>query len=215
MIFDLDDTLINSKLDFIIIKKNLINEYKTLGLEVSNMSINDSIQSLIDKVRVYEKNQNKNSNMLNWETLTKKILDRYEVKSVHKSTLKSDTKDILNNLLKLNIKIGLVTNSGIAATRIALDMHNINKYFSQVITRDDIQRIKPDSEGLLNMLRCLQIEAREAFYVGDSIYDIIAGNNIGINTIKLENKRNIITETTIGTPNYEIKTLSEIINLLF
>ena len=188
------------------------------------MSVNDSIQSLIDKVRTYEKDQKKNSNILNWETLTKKILDEYEVKSVHQSTLKNDSDTVLKNLMKLNIKIGLVTNSGIAATRIALSMHNINKYFNQIITRDDIRRIKPDSEGLQNMLECLEIEAEEAFYVGDSVYDIIAGNKIGVKTIKLENKENrteslkrlgIINETTIGTQNYEVRTLSEIINLLF
>ena len=55
--------------------------------------------------------------------------------------------------------------------------------FASVITGDEIDRPKPDPQGLLLVAQQLRVEAATCVYIGDAPADIRAGKAAGMSTI--------------------------------
>jgi pyrophosphatase PpaX len=64
-----------------------------------------------------------------------------------------------------------------------LDTVGLGPYFDVVVGCDSCDRHKPDPGPVLFALEQLQYEPRDAVFVGDSIYDMQAGNAAGVTTI--------------------------------
>ncbi|MFI5404705.1 MAG: HAD family hydrolase, partial [Candidatus Gagatemarchaeaceae archaeon] len=55
--------------------------------------------------------------------------------------------------------------------------------FEFVLTRDDVDAMKPSPEGLQKAVSLLGIPARDVYYVGDSLYDVSAGKRAGVKVV--------------------------------
>lgn len=87
---------------------------------------------------------------------------------------------MLEQLRATGIPLGVVTAKRRDQAIMALDLFDMMPYFDVVLGREDSSRHKPDPEPLKEALRRLQIEdSRRLLYVGDSIYDLMAANNLG------------------------------------
>lgn len=58
----------------------------------------------------------------------------------------------------------------------------IEDYFEIVITADDVENLKPHSEGVKKILNFLRMEAKEALVIGDRPEDLMAGRAVGAKT---------------------------------
>lgn len=63
-----------------------------------------------------------------------------------------------------------------------LKKHDIQKYFTHIIAREDVQHAKPDPEGLLLCIKKLNIKPQEALFIGDMTIDIDMGRAAGVKT---------------------------------
>ncbi|MBS3138502.1 HAD family hydrolase [Candidatus Woesearchaeota archaeon] len=63
-----------------------------------------------------------------------------------------------------------------------LKRHDMLNYFSTIITKDDVERSKPDPEGMHLCLKRLDIRKDEALFVGDMTMDIEMGRSSGVKT---------------------------------
>jgi HAD superfamily hydrolase (TIGR01509 family) len=79
------------------------------------------------------------------------------------------------------LRIGLVTSS--SGELPFLDRWNIRRFFTAVINRERVQRIKPDPEPLLAALSHLGLGGGDVLGVGDSPIDVRAGRAAGVVTI--------------------------------
>ena len=61
-------------------------------------------------------------------------------------------------------------------------MGQYQSYFAAVKTREHAEA-KPHPQGLTDILTAVQCSVKEALFIGDSHYDVIAARNIGISTI--------------------------------
>lgn len=59
-----------------------------------------------------------------------------------------------------------------------LDRMKMRQYFTKIVTMDDVARLKPDPEGLLQLLGSL--DARNAVYLGDNVDDAISSQRAGV-----------------------------------
>ena len=88
-------------------------------------------------------------------------------------------------------------------------------FFQVRITADDIQRSKPDPEGINLALSRINASAKESMYVGDSPSDIIAGKRAGVLTGAAlwspENRGDPTTEH----PDYEFRSVQQLSDFLF
>lgn len=148
-VFDLDGTLIDSRLDFARLRQEL-------GISPGT--------PILEEVAEWPEDKQK------W---AQAVLDDHEITGVSSSDLFPGVSEFLSTLAEKNIPVALFTRNSRKATEIALARHGLK--FSAVITRDDAPA-KPHPAGLLRIAEHLGLATHEILYVGDYLYDLKAGS---------------------------------------
>src|SRR3989304_2627886 len=85
------------------------------------------------------------------------IYDRFDEDALMRWSLRDGSEDFLSALKTEGIKIGLVSNVGRKALEKALLKLDLHPFFNVVVSRNDVQFIKPSGEGLSLALSRLQV----------------------------------------------------------
>jgi pyrophosphatase PpaX len=93
------------------------------------------------------------------------------------------TLQMLQNLEKHKIKLGIVTSKGRAGTAKTVAFTGLDHFMNIIVTAHDVLKHKPDPEPLLNALEFLGVQAARTIFVGDSRFDILTGRNAGAHTL--------------------------------
>lgn len=88
----------------------------------------------------------------------------------------------LEKLHSMGIGMGLVSDGSGPRIKGDLEKFKIRKYFSVVLSRDDVTERKPSPQGLLISIEKVKKHHRECIYVGDRVEDIQAGKAAGVIT---------------------------------
>ena len=118
----------------------------------------------------------------------KKIRNNYN----HKTKLLPDAKKVLDAIKKKNIRIGLASNSFKEPALETLKFHRLIKYFSTIVTAEDVERPKPYPDAILKACEKLGVAPDEAIYVGDNKNDYKAGKSAGCFVVGLNTKGDLI-----------------------
>lgn len=94
-----------------------------------------------------------------------------------------ETKEILTELMKRNLKMGVITNTKRKSVDIILDQVGLTGYFTIIIYGDDVKKPKPAPDGIIKACKSLGLKPSEGIYVGDNSQDIIAGKSAGCLTV--------------------------------
>ncbi len=94
-------------------------------------------------------------------------------------------RDMLETLTLENISVGLVTGSLRRSVRHVLPLH-LEKFFSVIITVEDIVRGKPSPEPYLKALEALAVNGKAALAVENAPLGIRAAKRAGIDCFALE-----------------------------
>ena len=96
-----------------------------------------------------------------------------------------------------------------------LNPFKLSEFFKVCITADDVQKSKPDPEGINLALSRINADAKDSMYVGDSPADIVAGKRAGVLTGAAlwspENRGDPTTEH----PDYEFRSVEQLSDFLF
>ncbi len=87
--------------------------------------------------------------------------------------------DVLEELLMRNVKLGIVTSSMKRVVSQFLTAQGLDRYFTVVITADDITNFKPHPEPVFEALRRLEGLPESCLFIGDSSVDMMAATNAG------------------------------------
>lgn len=93
------------------------------------------------------------------------------------------TLDMLSNLEKRQIKLGIVTSKGKPGTKRTTAFTGIDRFMDVIITAHDLLKHKPDPEPLLHAVEFLGAHVSRTIYIGDSRFDILTGRNAGARTL--------------------------------
>ena len=91
--------------------------------------------------------------------------------------------ETLKTLRDQGHRLGVVTSKGEELAHRALRLTGIDPLFDGVIGLESSIRHKPDPEPVLVALRRFNASPDQAAFVGDSPYDILAGNGAGVTSI--------------------------------
>jgi pyrophosphatase PpaX len=91
-------------------------------------------------------------------------------------------REVLEELARRGIRLGVVTNKMRLTTEMGLKLCGIDRFMETVVTVDDVKRGKPDPEAVLKALELMKAAPEETIMIGDSKYDIIAGQAAGVKT---------------------------------
>ena len=156
IIFDLDGTLVDSKINFPAI-------YERLNL--------DPEHSIIEHVNNLKDEDDRQAALA--------IVHQYEAEGADNSKLMPGVWELVQELINRKVNIGVFTLNSRAIAHKTLERHGLKT--SIVVTREDAKP-KPDPEGLLKICDHFSTPKNQALYVGDYKYDLIAGKNANIKT---------------------------------
>ena len=149
---------------------------------------------------------------------TKAVMDYYECYRTHVSgrgLVFPGIPELLHKIKSSGRRLALFTGVEKAMMEYTLNPFKLSGYFEVRVTADDIQRSKPDPEGINLALSRIQASPKESMYVGDSPADIIAGKKAGVLTGAAlwspENRGDPTTEH----PDYEFRSVQQLSDFLF
>lgn len=86
---------------------------------------------------------------------------------------------LLPELRRAGLLLGVVTSQTRAECSLTRGVLQIDQWIDVWVTSEDTERVKPDPQPVLAALYTLDVAAKQALMVGDSIYDLKAGRAAG------------------------------------
>ena len=104
-----------------------------------------------------------------------------------RSRLSPNAARVLANLKSRRFKIGLVTNGNEKRVKSELKRKGLFNIFDVVVCGDQVpmEELKPSPRQIMLALEKLNIRPKEAAYIGDTSFDVLAGKNAGVKTVAL------------------------------
>lgn len=152
--FDLDGTLIDSKLDFDAMRVDL------------NFPEGSPILEEIEKLEC-EKEKMK----------CMEIVNHHEHRGAELSIVIPGVRELLDWLDKNQIPSGILTRNSSDCAKFMLEKHQLR--FEHVLSRDDCLP-KPDPAGLLELAKKNSVIPSDCLYVGDYLFDLETARNAGM-----------------------------------
>jgi phosphoglycolate phosphatase len=172
LIFDFDNTLIDSRIDFSELRGALIDLIATTGsLPAPREALMQlPLRDLVDLAGTA-------SPELALKAWT--IIETYEAAGLEGATAMPHAHAVLEALAASTKRLALLTNNARAATARVLEHLGLASLITLVVTRDDVPTLKPDPAGIRLILGRVG-PVRATYLVGDSWIDGQAAERAGI-----------------------------------
>lgn len=157
LIFDLDGTLVDSQLDFDLMRQEM---------DLPPGRILESIATLPE-----ERGRQ-----------CMEILKRHEVAGAGRATLLPGVEMLLQKAAQRSIPIGIVTRNSREISLAVLSRLQLT--YDILLTRDD-GPIKPDPWGVRQICEKWNVPARQVVMIGDYMFDVLSGRGAGTRTVLL------------------------------
>ena len=176
IIFDLDGTLIDSRIDI----TNALN-YALAPYPFAQLSVEDTVKMIGEGItRLIEKLVGERDTSMKAD-VTARFLTYY---TQHLLDYTKEYPEVRDTLEKLNsYQKAVISNKKESLSRRVLDGLGLLHYFSVIIGSDTTSERKPSPVPILKVLSELHVRPGEAVIVGDSNYDVDAGKAAGITTV--------------------------------
>jgi phosphoglycolate phosphatase len=191
IVFDFDNTLVHSKIDFAGIRRELLE----LLLRVGHPEAADdglmrlSIGQIIESGIAHDASVHDDA----W-----RIVLEYETAGMIAATIEPGAAATLHSLRDLGFKLAVLTNNARPATLAALELFEMSGAFDLVLTRDEAA-MKPDPDGILIAMRELGIGAERTVMVGDSWMDGAAAARAGVQYIGFQPRPGLLEERGVAS----------------
>lgn len=127
-------------------------------------------------------------------------------------TIYPTVKETLETLKNKGYPLAVVTTKYSKAAYLGLDLFDFTQYFDVVLGMDNVNRVKPDPEGILKAMN--QTNCKKALYVGDNTSDILAGKNAGVHTAGVKWTPKGTSEMEKLNPDLMIDEMKDIIHFI-
>lgn len=182
LIFDFDDTIVHTGIDYMGLKKQIVKHLKSNGYS----SLLDSVTppSIAKYLEVIKEKEGVQSRL--YQELMEEV-ELFEVQGVENATMDPSYNKLFHDLGK-NFKLALLTNNSKKSVVKLMNRFNLSHYFDLIITRDDIPIMKPNPAGLQKILNHFDMSPKEAIFIGDSYIDMLASQAADIQFIGIGNR---------------------------
>lgn len=212
ILFDIDGTLVNITFDLARAKSEIIEMMANIGFNTDSIALSTPTQSILDNANKQIQSGKVRYDYYKLKKEIYSILDRYEIENADRTYALSDVKDTLEILKGRGVRLGIVTNSGRSASSLILAKNSLKDYFEFVVTRDDVEGMKPKPDGILKGVVLLSLPKEDVIYVGDSVYDVIAAHSAGIAVVTISKSWD--ERSNIERPDYIIGSIAKLIQVI-
>jgi len=181
VVFDLDDTLVASTVDFAKFKGLVIERMVSLGEPRELYDPSDTIVRIIarfeERMRhqgVPEKDRRDRLAELD------RIMDRVELERVDRTEALPGAREILESLRRRGVKVGVLTRACGEYAEKALALTGLRALVDAIEPRNSDTRPKPHPDAYLRLIGALGVEKSETVFVGDHPIDAHCAATAGV-----------------------------------
>jgi len=205
VIFDLDGTLLRMKLRVREAKIELIKRLREMGIDSDQIDVRIPTEEIVSRI---VKNYGLSRSHL--MRLVDEVYIPYELEAAEAAELKEGVKDVLTELRAMGFKLAVASNNGRLGVNLALENTSIKHFFDIIVTRNDVNRMKPDGALIEETVRRLGIRPSEAVYVGDTGHDVLAAHRVGVPSIAVSGGADPVSRILNYRPEILIKDIRDL-----
>jgi len=189
IVWDLDGTLIEFRIDYLKARKVAINILKNKGVPKHLLTVRISILENIKFAReFFEKEGIPNEKI---EKITKEIdneIVKIEYEAAINAVMINGIDKVLEYAKNKNLKQAIFTFNTFKNAEISLKKVKIIQYFDLIVGRDNITNLKPHPDHLNYICEKLKVKPNDILVIGDTVRDIEAAINVGAFSIAVHTK---------------------------
>ncbi|HIH89182.1 TPA: HAD family hydrolase [Candidatus Bathyarchaeota archaeon] len=218
IVFDLDGTLVNSEVDFMKMKRNMIAVIEEHGAPKSVLTPQMTTVVILEHAKKYWEEQKKAESEKKWldDEMTR-LMDQGELEAVETLTAIKGANEAVHKLKKMGYRLAILTRSHHEYAVKALEKTNMIGDFETILGRGETPQPKPYAEAMIHAAKLMKLRLGEVFLVGDHHIDATCALNakchfIGVATGSRPeraweiNKPEIILPSVADLPAYLEKT---------
>lgn len=180
VIFDLDDTLVLSTVDYGKFKRLVIEEIVGGGEPASEYSPGELIVAIIARYEAALRSRGvSDAEVKDRLAALDHIMDSVELERVSETVAIDGASDVLSMLRSSGVKIGILTRGCERYARAALERTGMDMFVDVIEGRNSKTRPKPDPESYLKLAHALGVRPEETIFVGDHPMDAQCAANAG------------------------------------
>ncbi len=211
IIFDFDNTLVKSNIDFPAMKISMARAAKQHGLDFGDeveIPNRFTAGNIIDQVEAHDKEKGTKLATELWG-----IVEQFERMGMENISIEDDVLHMLEYMKTKGISTSILTNNAKQPTIEVLERFNILDYFDLVVAREDVERMKPDKEGIELIIQKLSLNPEKVIFVGDSWVDGVAAGNANIQFVLF--RKDLLDEKKYNIKIWKhIRTMKEFVALI-
>jgi len=171
VVFDLDNTLVHSRIDFLGIRQAIISRLLEVGV-LDAPPADPRARAIPEWLDLAAEHDASLAADL-WQ-----VVDRFEREGMLHGTVEDDARTSLDCLHAAGAKLAVLTNNSLGSAVAALDRWNLRPPFDLVLARDLVTALKPSGAGVLQAHAALG--GGPTYVVGDSYIDGLATQRAAI-----------------------------------
>ena len=210
ILIDMDGTITKFNLDYMWMRRTALQMLEEAGLSRQNFSDQMSIYAMLNELRGSITDER-------LDEMKKRIYDRVrtiEVNAAAHAELMPGAKEALNELKQMKKKMVIVTNNGRLGTDRTLERLDLLAMFDAVLTRDDVDELKPDPGMVFKALNLTGAKPDEAIFVGDAIIDIKAAKSASVRCVAVPSGPFPATRLMQEEPDFIVGSLLDVPELV-
>ena len=211
VVFDLDGTLVEFKIDYKSMRAEMIQALEKLGLSRDVFSIKDDLSKLLEKSEFLLQHSPELGVSLEEVRQTLfDIADKYEMEAARQVGLIPGAKEALQRVLDMELKTGLFTSNGFRATTLILQRFNLERFFEVVVPRENAPAIKPNPSHLFAVVYPMRLEPEQVVVVGDTVLDVSCAKIAGAKAVAVTTGPNTRKELLRAGADMVISTVFDV-----
>jgi HAD superfamily hydrolase (TIGR01549 family) len=215
VIFDLDGTIVRFNIDYMAVRAETRSVLISYGLPASILQLSESIFDMLEKAEIFLRNNRAPEKLFNdIRRAVLAIAEKYEFEAASNTSLTPHVVETLEELRNMNLKIGLCTVNSERATGFLLKRFGIAQYFTAVVSRNLVRRVKPNVEHLQMTLKLLGVYGEETLLVGDGARDMECANELKVIAVGITTGVSSKQELATSGANYLVTSLTELPRLV-
>lgn len=180
VVFDLDGTLVETNIDFPLMKREMIALAVSVGMDPDPLVSRD-ILAIVDLAVEHLRFQGMPDLAAHTRARAMAILQEIELRHADRAEEIPFARELVGILKERGIRIGIATRNCRAASEISLAFAGIVP--DAMVCREDTSRHKPYPDQLQLVLEALAARPERSIMVGDHLMDITSGKAAGMSTI--------------------------------
>jgi phosphoglycolate phosphatase-like HAD superfamily hydrolase len=171
VVFDLDNTLVHSRIDFLGIRTAIIGRLLEVGA-LAQPPVDPRQRAIPEWLDLAAAHDPELAVEL-WRTV-----DQFEREGMIEGTVEADARSTLDRLRAAGLRLAVLTNNSLGSAEAALERFDLRSPFELVLARDVVAALKPAGDGVA--FAHAQLGRGPTYVVGDAYLDGLAAARAGI-----------------------------------